>query len=377
MTSLNSSRLDSYGKFKLEQQKKFKNNVWTSFTIINKIKNYILLNNLSNSFKTALDPCAGSGRLIQSFPEYQWQGFENDKIIYDEYDLKKLNIYFNDFFNVELSPGSSKFNLTICNPPYCNNGGINKWIKKISSLSSKLFLIVPVNYINKFKDFKPYDVISCQGDEMDESYNALTCVYVFDFDNPELFAKQLPALFWLNSETSEASTVKLKDYLEYVETFSSKKEKLDDIPSVKSSEPGACPVYTVANKPVKYTNIINYNGEAIAMTRQYLTHMMPLRYINGPSFLNTSYYLYKFKNDEAKKFILKNLIIINDQLNKIYKNNNIKTPLNPFEVLEIPIPFDSETSDIYAQFNAYLKKWKYYNLLTPEMLEDVKKVLKC
>ncbi len=41
------SKLDSYGKFKIDKQKEFKNNVWTSYPIINDIKTYIKNNNLT------------------------------------------------------------------------------------------------------------------------------------------------------------------------------------------------------------------------------------------------------------------------------------------------------------------------------------------
>ena len=113
------SKLDSYGKFKIDQQKEFKNNVWTSYPIINDIKQYIKDNNLT--FKTAIDPCCGSCRLIKEFNEYIWTGYEiNETIIsecVEDEDLKK-SVNIGDFLKTDIT---EHFDVCICNPPYNKN----------------------------------------------------------------------------------------------------------------------------------------------------------------------------------------------------------------------------------------------------------------
>lgn len=174
---ISSTKLDSYGKFKIDEQRKYKNNVWTSYTIIDGIKKYIKDNNLT--FKKALDPCAGSGRLIEEFKDYEWTGYEINETIFNECIKEEIKpkVKQCDFFK---SKDEGGYDVCICNPPYNKNGGINKWVKKILSMSEYLFLIVPYNYIKSIKCHKPFDFLYIKDDKMDRNYYTKICVYIFD-----------------------------------------------------------------------------------------------------------------------------------------------------------------------------------------------------
>lgn len=356
---LKSSKLDSYGKFKIENQKKYKNSVWTSFSIIDKIKDYIKTHDLK--FSQALDPCAGSGRIIQSFKEYNWTGYEIDENVYKDCvtdDNLKEKIKNIDFFETDCE--IDKYDLCICNPPY-NKVNVNKWLEHIfNNLCGYMFFIVPYNFINKVKEsYKKLicDYIVCTND-MDQLYHNKVIVYVFNTENktPYVFED----LFYIDipERLKTDNVIYLKDYLDSIDVDMPKYMKIKDIP-----EGTKHPVYTVATDPVKYTDLnTSCPSDVMMFSNSFIETSISLKYCAEAPYLNHTYRIYKFKNEEAKQFILDNLFKIQRYMQEVFKYNVTKTLVKPEDVLILPIYISGKTEeDIYSEeFDKYVKKFKYY-----------------
>lgn len=352
-------KLDSYGKFKVEEQRKFKNNVWTSYKIIDAIKKYIKDNNLT--FKKALDPCAGSGRLIEEFNDYEWTGYEISETIFNECikEETKQKVKLCDFFESEDKGG---YDVCICNPPFNKSGGMDKWVKKILGMSGYLFLIVPYNFIKNIKSYKPIDVMSFNDDEMDRNYFSKICVYVFDKNQQESKFLNNP-LFYINlpKPPKDKKPIYLKDFVDVVEVKGIKKNKIEDVP-----EGTKHPVYTVANNPVKYTDLSpNAPGDVLLFVNTRLSQKNVFKYSEKPPFLNDSgYAVFKFKNEDLKKYFLHNIFSINKYLCELFINDNLSVLLNKLDILEIPI-YIEETSEecLKDEFKKFIKRFKFYDYI--------------
>lgn len=358
---LKSSKLDSYGKFKIEEQRKFKNNVWTSYPIIKDIKEYIKAKNYE--FKTALDPCAGSGRLIEEFKNYSWTGYEiNEQIVNEciENEEVKQHITIDDFLTVDII---DRYDVCVCNPPYNKNGGINKWIKKILSCCDMLFLIVPYNFITKIKQQR--NLIDCINTEngMDETYNSAIKVFVFSSEEQETGFYENPAnaLFYLPNIIKEGENLQLyylRDYIQPInQKITIKKKKINEIPDGKTY-----PVYTVANNPVKYTDINpNCPDSVVLLNHSYLTSSNALKYSDTKCYLNETFRIYTVKEDMKEEF-LNLLSTINIYLLNLFKSNNINVILTEQDILNIPlyINIDDKNKFLNEKFEEHIKRFKFY-----------------
>lgn len=372
---IKSANLDSYGKFKIEQQREYKNNVWTSYEIIKKIKEYIARNNLE--FSNALDPCAGSGRLIKEFKEYNWQGYEIDENVYKECitDDIKDKIENLSFFDSECEV--DKYDLCICNPPYNKVGGLNKWLEHIFwNLSGYLFLIVPYNFINKIKDeYKNLivDYIS-DYDMMDRSFHNKVMIYVFDTNAQQ--HKVIDDLFYLDvpEHLKKDKVIYLRDYLEEVNVQIPKYKKIKDIP-----EGTEHPVFTIASRPVKYTDLsTSCPGNVILYSNSYINSSICLKYTEEAPYLNTQFKVFKFKNQEAKEYIVDNLFVITQYLRELFKFNMVTTLIDALDILNIPIYKNTEEQNaeknetiatLDLEFEKFVKRFKYYDKLKNYKIE--------
>lgn len=357
--TLKSTKLDSYGKFKIDEQKKFKNNVWTSYTIINIIKDYIKNNNLE--FKKALDPCAGSCRLLKEFPEYQWQAYEINNKIINECIEEQFNQFVQeaDFLKVDTT---ENFDLCICNPPYNKNGGINKWVDKILNCCSYLFLIVPYNMIKQIKKQNYLiDILHTDVDDMDKSYHTSIKIYVFKNEpQPKNLILENP-LFYLNKhikKQQDETVVYLRDYLEYVDIKTSAKIKIANI-----KEGSLYPVYTLANSPIKYTDTFNCPDNIVLVNHSYLSSCKPLKYTLTKCYLNEKFLCYTIKEDKKKEFI-KYVVEMNDYLMELFKLNNCNVMIDKNDILNIPIFVKKDSINTFEKhFNEYIKKFMYYDYI--------------
>lgn len=353
-------KLDSYGKFKVDEQRKFKNNVWTSYSIINAVKNYIKEKNLT--FKTALDPCAGSGRLIEEFTDYDWTGYEISETIFNECinEETKTKIKNVDFFKSE---DGNIYDVCICNPPYNKNGGINRWVKKILDMSQYLFLIVPYNFINKIKNTsKLIDYITIKDDEMDRVLHNKVIVYIFDKNTTEKNILEINPLFYIDITKEDIEPIYLKNYVEPIEVKTKKRINIDKIPDGTKY-----PVYTIAANPVKYTDLeTECPGDVLLYVNNFITSGKILKYSDVPPYLNSSGYLVmKFKDEEKKKEILDNINLISSYFQELFKKNNFTTLNNKKDLLEIPIYINgTDKQYIIEEFDKYIKNFKYYEYIT-------------
>lgn len=358
---LKSTNLDSYGKFKIDEQRKFKNNVWTSYSIIKDIKEYI--KNKEYDFKTALDPCAGSGRLIEEFNNYSWSGYEiNEEIVNECIKNEKIKncINIDDFLTVDIN---EHYDVCVCNPSYNKNGGISKWIKKILSCCDMLFLIVPYNFITKIKQQK--NLIDCIDTEngMDETYNSAIKVFVFSNIKQDIGFYENPnnALFYLPKIIKEDENLQvyyLRDYLEPIDQkITTTRKKISEIPDGKTY-----PVYTVANNPVKYTDINpNCLGSVALLNHSYLTSSNALKYSATECYLNDNFKIYKVKEDKETEF-LNLLSTINIYLMNLFKLNNVNIMLTEQDILNIPLHINIENKNKFLneKFEAHIKRFKFY-----------------
>lgn len=385
MSRTKASHLDSYGKFKIDQQKEFKNNVWTSYPIINDIKQYIKTHNLT--FKTALDPCCGSCRLIKEFNEYEWTGYEINETIISECvenpkgsaaadeghkdpaaaDLKKL-VHIDDFLKTDIN---DHFDLCVCNPPYCKNGGINNWVKKILSCCDMLFLIVPYNFITKISQQKNLiDVIHVENG-MDENYHTCIKVYVFTSQEQETGFYEIPenSLFYLNKHIKKHKgdeVIYLRDFLEYLQIKTQPKKRIDTIPNGTKY-----PVYTIANNPVKYTDEEpNCPDNVILLNHSYLASCNTLKYSDKECYLNDTFGVYKVKT-EKQNDLLQRLCLINAYLLGLFKLNNCNVVLKQEDILNIPIfiNMDKKEQFLNEQLEEHMKRFKFNNLIKSKKIE--------
>lgn len=357
--TLNSSKLDSYGKFKIAEQKKFKNNVWTSYSIINIIKDYIKNNNLK--FKTALDPCAGSCRLLKEFSEYKWQAYEiNNEIINEciEEQFKQF-VQEADFLKVDTI---AHYDLCICNPPYNKNGGINKWVDKILNCCSYLFLIVPYNMIKQIKKQNYLiDVLHTDVDDMDKNYHTSIKIYIFKNEpQPKNLICENP-LFYLNKHIKKQHdeiVIYLRDYLEYIDIKTSAKIKISDI-----EEGSLYPVYTLANSPIKYTDTFNCSENIVLVNHSYLASCKPLKYTMSKCYLNDKFLCYTIKEDKKTEFI-KYFAEINDYLINLFNLNNCNVMIDKNDILNIPVFVKKDSTNLFnVHFNEYIKKFMYHDFI--------------
>ncbi|MCQ2976279.1 MAG: class I SAM-dependent methyltransferase [Bacteroidales bacterium] len=361
---LNSSKLDSYGKFKIQQQKEHKNNVWTSFEIINKIKQYIKDNDLK--FSNALDPCAGSGRLIEEFKEYNWTGYEIDKNVYNECINNNIKdkIKNSDFFDSECE--LDRFDLCICNPPY-NKSNLNNWLKHILfNLSGYLFLIVPYNFINKIKEQYKNLIVDYIGDRsiMDRNFHNKVIVYIFKTDNNEPKINELfDSLFYIDipEKLKVGKPIYLRKFLQNIDIEFPKFKKINEIPDGTLH-----PVYTFASGPVKYTDSDTACPEdVIIFCNTFINSSCSLKYSKEAPYFNQRQSIFKFKNEKCKNFIIDNLLIIVKYLHELFKYNMLTTLLNPLDILNIPIYKYSENveSMLNTEFEKFIKRFKYFDLI--------------
>lgn len=354
-------KLDSYGKFKVEEQRKYKNNVWTSYSIINTIKNYIKAKKLT--FKTALDPCAGSGRLIEEFSDYDWTGYEISETIFNECinENTKTKIKNVDFFKSE---DNNIYDVCICNPPYNKNGGINRWVNKILDMSQYLFLIIPYNFITKIKNISNLiDVITVKDDEMDKNYHSKIVIFIFNKNSNDNNILKTNPLFYIDITKEDTEPIYLKNYVEPIEVKNKKRINIEEIP-----EGTKHPVYTCAANPVKYTDLETECPEDVFLFCNHFITSNPkiLKYSDVAPYLNeSSYFVMKFKDEEKKKEILNNLHLISSYLQELFKKNNLTTLIYKKDILEIPIFINgSDKQYMIDEFNKYIKKFKFYEYIT-------------
>lgn len=353
--------MDSYGKFKVEEQRKYKNNVWTSYTIINAIKNYIKDKKLN--FVKALDPCAGSGRLIEEFSDYDWTGYEISETIFNECldEKTKTKITNADFFEID---DETVYDVCICNPPYNKNGGINRWVKKILDMSQYLFLIVPYNFINKIKNISNLiDYITIKDDEMDRVLHNKVMIFIFDKNTNDKNILETNPLFYIEQPKEDIEPIYLKNYVEPIEVKTNKQRKVDDIP-----EGIKYPVYTIAGNPIKFTDLeTECPGDVLLFCNQFITSSTKiLKHSDVPPYLNASSYLVmKFKDDEKKKEILNNIRAISLYLQELFKKNNLTTLIYKKDLLDIPIYINgTDKQYMIDEFKKYIKKFKFYEYIT-------------